>query len=242
MPKRIIIAEDNPRDREYISSILTDFETVQSDNAKTALTIALNEHDPFIITDIQIPDMNGIELATQIWSKNENARILFWSNHGDETYIRSLLKIIPPDTVYGYVLKNNTSDILLQAVNSIFIDCLCWIDPKLSSVQIRTTVKESALNEFEYAVLIDIALGLTDNMIAKRHYLTRRGAQNRIKSLYQKLITVDEEINSNKNGNTSEATNLRARAISIALRRGLINAFELENEEQKLKSWLKRSQ
>lgn len=239
MSKRIIIAEDNPRDREYISSLLNDFKTVQSDNANTALTLALNEKDPFLITDIQIPDMNGIELATQIWSKHKNARILFWSNHGDETYIRSLSKIIPPDTVYGYVLKNNSSNILLQAINSIFNDCLCWIDPKLHSVQARTTIKESAINKFEYDVLIDIALGLTDNMIAKRHYLTRRGAQNRIKSLYQKLITVDEEINSENCDNNSETTNLRARAISIALRRGLINAFELENEEQKLKSWLK---
>jgi len=224
----IIIADDNPRDLEYLSSLLSQFNVIQTNNASDAYSEAIRFETPYIITDIQMPETNGIELAKELLNKKNSSRILFWSNHGDETYVRSLSKIIPPDTVYGFILKNNPSDELLQAINSVFIDCLCWIDPKIRSVENRTNIKESALNQFEYDVLIDIALGLTDKMIAQRHYLTLRGAQNRIKTLYQKLLSNDE-----LEDTIGESINLRARAITIALRRGLLNTFELEQEEKK---------
>jgi DNA-binding NarL/FixJ family response regulator len=90
----------------------------------------------------------------------------------------------------------------------------------------------------EYEVLVDIALGLTDNMIAQRRYLSRRGAQNRLKSLYNKLGVTQ----SPDDGTKGEALNLRTRAISIAMRRGLLNSFELEQEEARLQEWLKKNQ
>jgi len=232
-PYEIIIAEDNPRDREFLSANLKDFSLILSANAKHALELAQQAGpSPCIITDLQMPDINGIELARTIWQDKPAAKIIFWSHYGDETYIRSLAGIIPAETVYGYILKDNTSEILNKACHDVFDEDLCWVDSKLRPVQSRSHTSDSAVNDLEYEVLIDIALGLTDNMIAERRYLSRRGAQNRLKSLYNKLgVTHDEN-------NSSEALNLRTRAISIAMRRGLLNNFELEHEEQLLQKWL----
>lgn len=234
-PYEVIIAEDNPRDREFLTSNLKNYSLILSTNSRHALELALQKPTPYVITDLQMPDMNGIELAKQIWQEIPLARIVFWSHYGDETYIRSLAKIIPAETVYAYILKDNPSDVINQACHAVFEDDQCWIDKKLRPVQSRTHTSDSAINDLEYEVLIDIALGLTDNMIAQRRYLSRRGAQNRLKSLYNKLnvTSVDSE---HKN---AEALNLRARAISIALRRGLLNNYELEQEEQLLQKWLK---
>lgn len=235
-PYDVILAEDNPRDREFLSSNLTDFSLILSANSKHALELALQKPSPCIITDLQMPDMNGIELAKNIWQEIPSARIVFWSHYGDETYIRSLSRIIPAETVYAYILKDNPSDILNKACHAVFEEDQCWIDAKLRPAQSRSDTSDSAVNDMEYEVLIDIALGLTDNMIAQRRYLSRRGAQNRLKSLYSKLgVTQDKD--DTKNG---EALNLRTRAISIAMRRGLLNNFELEQEEQLLQSWLKK--
>ena len=85
--------------------------------------------------------------------------------------------------------------------------------------------------------MIDISLGLTDNLIAQRRYLSRRGVQSRLNSLYGKLSLDQEQFHSEKVG---DAFNLRNRAVSVALRRGLINAFELDHEEEYLQGWLKR--
>jgi len=230
----VIIAEDNPRDREFLSSTLTDFSLILSASSEHALELALQTSKPYIITDLQMPDMNGIELAKRIWQKSPSARIVFWSHYGDETYIRSLSRIIPEETVYAYILKDNPSETLNQACHAVFEDDQCWVDKKLRPVQSRNHMSDSAINDIEYEVLIDIALGLTDNMIAQRRYLSRRGAQNRLKSLYNKLSVAHD----NDEAKNTEALNLRARAISIAMRRGLLNNDVLEQEEQLLQKWL----
>lgn len=231
---RIIIAEDNPRDREYLIKTLDNYQLELSDSAQKALDIASQVENPFVITDLQMPGMNGIELAKQLWQVQPEARILFWSHYGDETYIRSLAQIIPEQTVYGYLLKDNPSAILKKATQAIFDECQCWIDPNLKAIQARSKSPHSAISDVEYEVLIDIALGLTDNLIAERRYLSRRGAQNRLKSLYNKLDVAHDD-------NSKESLNLRTRAVSIAMRRGLINSFELENEERAFQEWREKN-
>lgn len=234
---RIIIAEDNPRDREYLLKTLLDYQLELTDSATKALEIAREYSEPYIISDLQMPEMNGVELAKQIWQEQSVARILFWSHYGDEAYIRALSQIIPEETVYGYILKDNPSSILKKATSAVFDECQCWLDPALKTIQARSKSPHSAVNDVEYEVLIDIALGLTDNMIAQRRYLSRRGAQNRLKSLYNKLDVGHELAMDSK-----EAMNMRTRAVSIAMRRGLINRFELENEERIFQDWLNKNQ
>lgn len=226
---QIFIAEDNPRDREYLIKTLDTYQLELTDSAKKALEIARQVDKPFLISDLQMPEMNGIELAKQLWQEQPEARILFWSHYGDETYIRSLAQIIPEETVYGYLLKDNPSAILKKATSAVFDECQCWIDPDLKAIQARSKSPHSAISDVEYEVLIDIALGLTDNLIAERRYLSRRGAQNRLKSLYNKLDVSQDE--------NKDSLNLRTRAVSVAMRRGLINSFELENEERAFQEW-----
>lgn len=226
----IVVAEDNLRDRQFLQTTLADFALLCARDGAEALTLIEGRDAPYVISDIQMPGRNGIELARQLWAQRPQARMLFWTQHDDEMYVRALAKIIPAETVYGYVLKDNPAETVRKAAYAVFVEQQCWIDPKLRAVHARTQHRGSALNDGEYAVLLDIALGLTDAAIAERHYLSRRGAQNRLKSLYVKL-GVDET--------QADAFNLRARAIGIALRRGLLNADELAREEERLRDWLR---
>lgn len=237
-PYDVIIAEDNPRDREFLTTNLTNYSLILSADSEHALELALKDNSPNIITDLQMPGLNGIELAKHVWQQTPAAKIVFWSHYGDETYVRSLAGIIPEDTVYAYILKDNPSDTLNEACRAVFEEEQCWLDKKLRPVQTRSHMSDSAVSDIEYEVLIDIALGLTDNMIAQRRYLSRRGAQNRLKSLYSKLgVSHDENDTLN-----SEALNLRTRAISVAMRRGLLNNDVLEQEEKILQKWLSSTQ
>lgn len=232
----IILAEDNPRDRQFLGDLLKGFSIIEAVDGSEALRLARKRNDPWIVSDLQMPEMNGVELARALWRDSPTARIVFWSQHNDEMYVRSLAKIIPAETVYGYVLKNNSSEILSKAIQAVFLEDQCWIDPKLRPVQARVRQHENSLTDAEYEVLIDIALGLTDNMIASRRYLSRRGAQSRLKSLYSKLGIDREQFIEKSAG---EALNMRARAVAITLQRGLINPHELKTEEEKLQHWLK---
>ena len=232
---RLIIADDNPRDRSFLLDVLARYTPAVAANGQEALDACAGETAPWIVTDIQMPGLNGVELARHVWACQPAARLLFWSQHSDETYLRALSKIVPPETVYGYVLKNNSAAIVARAAQAVFEEDQCWIDPQVRLVQARTLRVQDALTDAEYEVLIDIALGLTDNTIAERRYLSRRGVQKRLHTLYAKLGT-QEEITGKRAG--GEVLNARTRTIAIALQRGLINAFELEREQRILDAWL----
>jgi len=230
----VIIAEDSARDREFLNSILSDYELTLVADGEQVADLIKQRDTQCIISDIQMPKLNGIELAKIVWALKPDTRIVFWSHYKDEIYLRSLSQIIPPDTVYGYILKDNTSEIINKAVHQVFHESQCWIDPKIRSVQARGQRTTDNITDAEYEVLIDIALGLTDNVIAQRHYLSRRGVQSRLKLLYQKL-NIERFHNME---NTCEVMNPRSRAVAIAFQRGLINSEEIRCEEQRLKKWL----
>lgn len=233
--RHIIVAEDNPRERQFLVSVLRDYAVTEASNGTEALKASLACEEPWVVSDMQMPEVNGIELARQLWARRPAARIVFWSHHKDEMYVRSLAKIIPPETDYGYVLKENAAPVLERAVRAVFLDCQCWIDPGLRPVASCTKNSQSALTDAEYDVLIDIALGLTDHMIARRRYLSRRGAQSRLNSLYGKLGITQER--ADERSDAIEIYNLRSRAVAFALHRGLINPFELKREEERFRAW-----
>ncbi len=237
-----IISEDNPRDREFLYEALAnmgkenDYERHDirvTNNGEEALEYASQEDMPLVISDIQMQGMTGIELARRLWQRNAMARIILWTHYSDEIYLRTLQKIIPHETVYGYLLKNKPSETIRKAVITVFVEGQNWIDPEVRQVQARSQENIDLVSDAELEVLIDIALGLTDNIIAERRSLSRRGVQNRLKSLYQKLgvdnLCISEE----------QSMNSRSRAVNIAYQRGLINTHELNKEEEILKEWLK---
>ncbi|TLM63947.1 MAG: response regulator transcription factor [Deltaproteobacteria bacterium] len=237
----LVIAEDNPKDFEFLQRIITEWcqscRVERAVNGQVALELALAQETPLVISDIQMPQMNGIDFAKALWERKPQSRIVFWSQHKDEMYVRALARIVPAETVYGYVLKSNPRERIEGAIRTVLFDDQCWIDPEVRKVQGRAGSSQSALSDIEYEALIDISLGLTDNLIAQRRYLSRRGVQSRLNSLYGKLGLDHEQFQADKVG---DAFNLRNRAVAVAVRRGLVNAFELEHEEEDLQLWLKR--
>jgi len=238
---RLVIAEDNPKDYEFLEQVVSAWEYPvkidRADNGLAALDLALAMETPLVISDIQMPQMNGIDFARALWQKRPQARIIFWSQYKDEMYVRALVKIVPPETVYGYVLKSSPRDRISSAIRTVLLDEQCWIDPEVRKVQGRAGHTQTALSDIEFEALLDISLGLTDNLIAQRRYLSRRGVQSRLNSLYNKLGVDQEQFHSDKFG---DGFNLRNRAVAVALRRGLVNAFELEQEEEEFQAWFKR--
>ncbi len=76
MLKKILIAEDSPTMRSLIVSTIAamgEFETVEAANGFEALRILPREKVDLIITDINMPDINGLELVSFI-RNNENYR------------------------------------------------------------------------------------------------------------------------------------------------------------------------
>lgn len=242
-PIEILIAEDNPKDFEFLEQLLSSWEEeiiiTRAPNGKVALEMGMARTNPLVISDIQMPEMNGIDFARSLWEKQPEARIVFWSQFKDEMYVRALVKVVPPETVYGYILKSSQRDRIASAIRTVLLEEQCWIAPEVRKVQGRAGHSLTALSDIEYEALLDISLGLTDNLIAQRRYLSRRGVQSRLNSLYNKLGLDQEQFHCKKVG---DSFNLRNRAVAVSLARGLINAFEMEREEKDFQLWFKRFQ
>ena len=219
----VLIAEDDPVYRSFIAkaiaeSSLASSEILQAEDGAVAVELARRHSVACVVLDLQMPRVSGVDAARQIWGHDPATRILFWSNFADEAYVRSLARIVPSEASYGYLLKSTAPERLRGAIEGVFVDGQCIIDREIRGIQARAENGQEALNNIEYDMLIDIALGFTDQAMATRHNLSTRGVQSRLQKLYTKLDVGSETI-----GGTP-VYNPRTRAIGVAILRGLINA------------------
>ncbi|QDC08621.1 response regulator transcription factor [Oceanicola sp. D3] len=234
----ILIAEDDPFHRSFLASTVREAlpscdSLFEASGGQEAIDLAeANELDGVVI-DLQMPTISGITAASRIWEKRPDMRILFWSNYSDEAYVRNVSRIVPKEAVYGYLLKTASAQRLALAMMSIFLEDQCVIDREVRGVQQRAMDVHQGLSNTEFEVLTDIALGLTDKAIATRRGISTRSVQSRLKQLYEKLGI--DQLPHDEDG---PIFNSRARAVAIALSRGLLNYEGMSLGESKLRRWL----
>jgi DNA-binding NarL/FixJ family response regulator len=187
-----------------------------------------------VVMDLQMKERNGIDAARTIWAERPQTRILFWSNYSDEAYLRGIARIVPDESSYGYVLKTATRERLNLALRAVLLEAQIVVDQQIHKVQHQTRTHDT-LTDSEYAVLIDMSLGLSDKLIAKRQGMSLRTVQNRLLSLYDKL-----GVDSLESSPDDIAINKRTRAITRALSLRAINTESLESAERDLQRWLHR--
>ena len=186
-----------------------------------------------IVMDLQMEHRNGIEAARTIWAERPQSRILFWSNYADDAYLRGIAQVVPEESAYGYVLKTASRDRLKLALRAVLVEAQIIVDREIPRLQKRGPAPRSRLDDSEFDVLIDLALGLQDKSIAERRGMSLRTVQNRLLSLYDKLgvsSDLDEHLTLNK----------RVRALNRALATRTINIETLEAAQRDLKTWLAR--
>lgn len=235
----VMIAEDDGLHRAFVRSTIEhlwpdDVEVIEAGSGDVAIDLARRREPPYVVLDLQLPKATGIEVARSIWNRRADTHILFWSNFADESYVRGVARIVPSGTVYGYVLKSASEEGMRSALRGVFAEGHCIIDREVRGIQHRVQDRLEGITDSEYESLIDVALGLTDKAIAARRGLSTRGAQARIRHLYEKLGVVMPE----EGASEGSLFNSRTRAIYLAFARGLINVDALRRAQGDLDSWI----
>jgi len=118
-PARILIADDHTILRAGIRSLLDtqpNFEVVgEADNGKEAIYSAGQLKPDVLLTDLSMPKTNGTEAIERIKSRYPDIKILVLTVHKTEEYVHAALK----SGADGYVLKDDTSDELINAINNV---------------------------------------------------------------------------------------------------------------------------
>jgi DNA-binding NarL/FixJ family response regulator len=234
----ILVVEDDPLHRGYLCDAIRAAlpectNIVEAADGKFGEKLARESRCEYIVMDLQMSGRNGVEAARTIWKERPETSILFWSNYGDEAYVRGISRIVPNGAAYGYILKSASDERLRLALRSVFIEGQCVIDRELRGLQQKSLGKINGFSDSEYEILLDIALGLTDRLIAKRHNLSLRSVQNRLQQLYDKLglYQTDEQ------DSEESRYNLRCRAVTVAFLRKLLNYSALEKAEAEFSEW-----
>ena len=228
----ILIADDEERDRIWLKELLVKHLADEGPihealDGQMAVDMAIKLKPKLVCLDIKMPHLSGIKAAEQILAALPKTGVIILSNFSDEVYVRQLWKVVPADSVFGYVLKSASNEQVVEAVRTI-LSGDCWIHPGISRVIQRTQNRATSLTAAEFEALVCISLGLTDSSIARRLYLTEKAVQSRLKSLYSKLAIPG------RGEQPENDYNQRCRAVYLSYRRGLINQSELDDWEQRL--------
>ncbi len=235
----ILISEDDPLHRSFLKTAIINAlpeckRVLETQDGRAAIEAMAGETIYGVVMDLQMPRASGVDAAKEIWRRQPDMRILFWSNYADEAYVRGVARIVPSGAVYGYLLKSASEERLELAVRGVFQEDQCIIDREVRGVQQRSENILEGLTDSEFEVLTDIALGMTDKAIAARRKISTRGVQSRLKHLYEKL-GIDQSDATQEFG---PVFNSRTRAVALALSRGLLNVDGLGAYQDGLETWL----
>ncbi|MBI9065009.1 MAG: response regulator transcription factor [Marinilabiliaceae bacterium] len=121
---KIGIVDDNTAFREslrfFIETILHHQIISETRNGKEFLTTALNPTPDILLMDIEMPILNGLEIAKLLIHQNYPAQIIAISNHS-ERIITERLKSIG---FKGIINKNNIYAELPRAINRVILNQL----------------------------------------------------------------------------------------------------------------------
>ena len=118
-PLRILIADDHSVIRAGVRAVVEERPgwTICGEAASGSEAIAKTEElkPDVLILDVSLPDMSGLEVASQILSAQSSVEILILSVHATEALIRECVKA----GVRGYVVKSDAVPDLIAAVECI---------------------------------------------------------------------------------------------------------------------------
>jgi DNA-binding NarL/FixJ family response regulator len=233
-----LIVEDDVLHRNFLREViaLSDLgctQLIEADDGDAAIRLAQGNELKGVIMDLQMPNKTGVQAARALWAETPTLPILFWSNYADEAYVRGITRIVPSSATYGYLLKTSSKDRLRRSMQCVFLEGQSIIDREIRGVQQRSHNRLEDLSDAEYEVLLDIAIGLTDQAIANRRGISLRSVQGRLQQLYAKFGLIESPT---LDGHTA-VYNSRTRSIAIAFSRRLISARSLELAEQDYRRW-----
>jgi DNA-binding NarL/FixJ family response regulator len=114
---RIVIADDDPMILDQIGLLLeTDFDVVGRASDGRALVEMVKRLSPsVVVTDITMPELNGIEAAKKIAKTYPNVKIVMLSIHEDQYIVDAAFEA----GASGYVLKLSASTELIPAIKKV---------------------------------------------------------------------------------------------------------------------------
>lgn len=131
-PIRVVLAEDQAMVLGALAALLEMDEDIQviaqARNGREALSAVLTHRPDVLITDIEMPEMTGLDVAAEIQARQLATRVIILTTFSRAGYLRRALTT----GASGYVLKDRPAKELASAVRRVY-QGLRFIDPELAA-------------------------------------------------------------------------------------------------------------
>lgn len=201
----VLIADDHPLLRQGLSRLL-ELEggiTVvgQASNGVEALQL-LDELEPdVLLLDINMPGMNGLEVAKAAREKHPDIEILVLTIHDNESYVNEMIRM----GAKGYLLKDAEPRDVVQAIKKVVTGETAYsanlmervmeryhhLEVEYGRLQGAATRHDLELTHREMEILQFIVDGLSNKEIAKALFISEKTVKNHVTSLLRKLEVDD---------------------------------------------------
>lgn len=176
MAVRILLVDDHKMFRQGLCTMLKeqpdmDMDVVgEAEDGATAIRLARELKPDFIIMDVDMPGMNGIDAARRILPEMPNIKLVALSTYLKKAFIIEMLKA----GASGYILKEQAFDELIEAIKTV-ISGETYLSTKATSIIVddyvqschrRDAPSKKTLTEREYEVLKLLAEGKPSKEIA----------------------------------------------------------------------------
>ncbi|HEY7016890.1 MAG TPA: response regulator transcription factor [Gaiellaceae bacterium] len=192
MSTRVLIVDDHAVVRSGLRLVLESEEGIEpvgeAGSAREAVFEARSTKPDVILLDVVMPDQSGLEIIPQLLHENPDVRILVLSMQDDPQYVREAFAA----GASGYVLKEAADSEVVDAVREVAGGGR-YVHPELGARLIaaeseeRRRAEEDPLTEREGEVLRLLALGHTNQEIAKQLFISVRTAETHRAHIMQKL-------------------------------------------------------
>jgi len=183
MTIRVVIAEDQGMVLGALSALLEIERDIQvigrAANGREALDLTLKHKPDVLISDIEMPEMTGLEVAAELKERGSTARVIILTTFARPGYLRRALQA----GAAGYLLKDSPAAILADAVRRAHTGCRV-IDPDLAA---GAWTEDDPLTDRERQVLQLAAEGATSGDIAAQLRLSEGTVRNYLSEAISKL-------------------------------------------------------
>jgi two-component system, NarL family, response regulator NreC len=189
---RILIVDDHAVVRSGLRLLLSaqdDLEVVgEAGNARDAIFEARSTKPDVILLDVVMPGESGIDVLPRLKDEAPNAKVLVLSMQDDPLYVREAFA----RGASGYVLKEAADSEVVSAVREIASGG-SYVHPALGArmvaadAEARAAEASDPLSEREREVMRLLALGHTNQEIAKQLFISVRTAETHRAHIMRKL-------------------------------------------------------
>nr|WP_041586203.1 response regulator transcription factor [Terriglobus saanensis] len=183
-----MLVEDQGMVRGALASLLNaeaDIEVhLQAANGREALRMMLKEPPDVLVTDIEMPEMTGLELAAAVREAGLKTRVVMLTTFARAGYLRRAME----SGVLGYLLKDRPAAELADAVRRVHRG-LRVIDPDLAAEAWGSEV--DPLTERERQILLRAGEGRTTAEVARELGLSEGTVRNYLSEAMSKLGAVN---------------------------------------------------